>query len=130
MIVRAIDLPCYVNLALAPELKQKAEAPRAIGGGMSPGGCADGSLYARLHALGLQQLDCFPQLVAVKPWQPRLARYQQQILAALSPAEAAAWRAAAERGTANGTFFIAQPYHCAIGTKPAGTADADQPRMV
>jgi SAM-dependent methyltransferase len=116
--VRAIDLPCCVNLSLDPALKQKAEAPGAIGGGMSPGGCADASLYARLGGLGLKNLDCFPQLVAVRPSQPRLARYQQQILAALAPAEAEAWRAAAERGTADGTFFIAQPYHCAVGTKP------------
>ncbi|HEX3538536.1 MAG TPA: class I SAM-dependent methyltransferase, partial [Stellaceae bacterium] len=81
VIVRAIDLPCCVNLPLDAALRQKAEAPGAIGGGMSPGGCADASLYSRLHVLGLRQLDCFPQLVAVKPWQPRLARYQQQVLA-------------------------------------------------
>lgn len=134
VIVRAIDLPCCVNLPLDAALKRKAEAPGAIGGGMSFGGCADASLYPRLHALGLQQLDCFPQLVAVKPWQPRLARYQQQILAALRPAEAEAWRVAAKQGAADGTFFIAQPYHCAVGTKPAGTApaetaDVDQPGM-
>jgi SAM-dependent methyltransferase len=122
VIVRAIDLPCFVNLPLDPALKQKAEAPGTIGGGMSPGGCADASLYTRLHVLGLTGLDCFPELVAVRPWQPRLARYQQQILAALSPAEAEAWRAAAARGTAEGTFFITQPFHCAVGTKPPRAA--------
>jgi SAM-dependent methyltransferase len=129
VIVRAIDQPVWVNLPLGPALKQKAEAPGAIGGGMSAGGCADASLYSRLCKLGLVELDCFPQLVAVKPWQPRLARYQQQILSALSPAEAEAWRTAAAQGTADGTFFIAQPYHCAVGTKPAGPFDADRARM-
>ncbi len=85
---------------------------------MSPRGVADASLYRRFHSLGLTELRCFPQLVSVVPGQPRLERYQQQILAALSPAEAETWRrtvAAAER---NGTFFIAQAYHCAVGTKP------------
>lgn len=129
VIVRAIDLPAVVNLPLDPGLKRKTETPGAIGGGASPGGCADASLYTRLRALGLVRLDCFPQLVAVKPWQPRLARYQQQILAALTAAEAAAWRASAERAIADGTFFIAQPFHCAVGTKPGEGFDADPPRM-
>jgi len=130
VIVRAIDLPAVVNLPLAPELKRKTEAPGAIGGGASPGGCADASLYTRLRALGLVGLDCFPQLVAVKPWQPRLTRYQQQILAALTAAEAVAWRVAAERAAADGTFFIAQPFHCAVGIKPGGSVNGDQSRMV
>jgi hypothetical protein len=46
------------------------------------------TLYRRFHALGLSELRWFPQLVSVVPGQPRLKRYQQQILAALSPAEA------------------------------------------
>ena len=89
-----------------------------IGGGMSPQGCADASLYRRLRGLGLERLRCFPQLVAVRPGMPRLARYQQQVLAALDPAEAEAWRRAVGEGEADGTFFIAQPFHCAVATKP------------
>jgi hypothetical protein len=52
------------------------------------------------------------------PGQPRLERYQQQILAALSPAEAETWRRAVAAAERDGTFFIAQAYHCAVGTKP------------
>jgi hypothetical protein len=89
-----------------------------IGGGMSPGGCADASLYQRFHALGLKELHCFPQLVAVRPGSPRLARYQQQILAALSPTETEAWRRAVARAESEGTYFVAQPFHCTVGTKP------------
>jgi len=100
-------------------LKAKVEMPGMIGGGMSPGGCADASLYQRFHALGLKELSCFPQLVAVRPGSPRLARYQQQILAALSPAETEAWRRAAAQAERDGTYFVAQPFHCAVGTKPA-----------
>jgi hypothetical protein len=117
--VRAIDMPFWVNLPLEPALKAKVDAPGVIGGGMAPNGVADMSLYRRLAALGLTDLKCLPQLVAVVPGQPRLERYQQQILAALSPAEAAAFNAAVAEGRRDGTFFIAQAYHCAVGTKPA-----------
>jgi SAM-dependent methyltransferase len=118
IVVRAIDMPFWVNLPLEPALKAKVDAPGMIGGGMAPRGVADMSLYRRLHALGLEGLKCFPQLVSVVPGQPRLERYQQQILAALSPAEAATWHRAVAAAEADGTFFIAQAYHCAVGTKP------------
>ena len=52
------------------------------------------------------------------PGQPRLERYQQQILAALTPAETDAFRDAAAVAEREGTFFIAEAYHCAVGTKP------------
>jgi hypothetical protein len=71
VIVRAIDRGCWINLPLDTALKTKVETPGMIGGGMSPGGCADASLYQRFHALGLKELHCFPQLVAVRPGSPR-----------------------------------------------------------
>jgi hypothetical protein len=86
VVVRAIDMPFWVNLPLDPALKAKVDAPGIIGGGMSPRGVADASLYRRFHALGLTELRCFPQLVSVVPRQPRLERYQQQILAPHHPA--------------------------------------------
>ena len=119
VIVRAIDRGCWVNLPLDPALKAKVEMPGMIGGGMAPQGCADASLYTRFHALGLKELRGFPQLVAVRPGSPRVARYQQQILAALTPAETEAWHRAVAEGQRDGTFFFAQPFHCAVGTKPA-----------
>jgi hypothetical protein len=59
---------CWINLPLDTALKAKVEMPGMIGGGMSPGGCADASLYQRFHALGLkeQELHCSPPLVAVR----------------------------------------------------------------
>jgi hypothetical protein len=92
--------------------------PGMIGGGMSPQGCADASLYTRFHALGLTGMRGFPQLVAVRPGSLRLPRYQQQILAALNLAETEAWQTAVAQAESDGTFFIAQPFHCAVGTKP------------
>jgi SAM-dependent methyltransferase len=117
VIVRAVDRGCWVNLPLDPALKTKVEMPGMIGGGMAPQGCADASLYTRFSALGLKELRCFPQFVAVRPGSLRLPRYQQQILAALNPAETEAWRRAVAQAESDGTFFIAQPFHCAVGVK-------------
>jgi SAM-dependent methyltransferase len=119
IVVRSVDMPFWVNLPLAPALKAKVDAPGMIGGGVAPNGVADASLYRRLAALGLQSLKCFPQLVSVFPGSPRLERYQQQVLSALSAVEAEAWHRAIAEGMRAGTFFIAQPYHCAVGTKPS-----------
>jgi ubiquinone/menaquinone biosynthesis C-methylase UbiE len=116
--VRAIDMPFWTNLPLDPVLKAKVDAPGIIGGGAAPKGVADMSLYRRLAALGLTGLKCFPQLVSVVPGSERIERYQQQILAALTPAEAETWHQAVVAAEADGTFFIAQAYHCAVGTKP------------
>ncbi len=118
VVVRAVDRGCWVNLPLDPALKAKVEAPGTIGGGVGPDGCADASLYDRLPKLGLEGLVAFPQLVAVRPPSPRITRYQQQILAALTPAEAEAWRRAVAAVADGGTFFIAQPFHGAVATRP------------
>ena len=56
--------------------------------------------------------------MSVVPGSERIERYQQQILAALTPAEAQTWHQAVTAATADGTFFIAQAYHCAVATKP------------
>jgi SAM-dependent methyltransferase len=118
IVVRATDMPFWVNLPLDPALKAKVDAPNVIGGGVAPKGVADASLYRRLTALGLTGLKCFPQLVAVVPGSERIQRYEQQILAALTPAEAAMWHEAVAAAKRDGTFFIAQPYHSAVATKP------------
>ena len=118
IVVRAIDMPFWVNLPLDPALKAKVDAPGLIGGGAAPNGVADMSLYRRLAALGLTGLNCFPQMVSVVPGSERIERYQQQILAALTPAEGKAFREAIAAAERDGTFFIAQAYHCAVGTKP------------
>ncbi|HEY2539665.1 MAG TPA: methyltransferase domain-containing protein [Stellaceae bacterium] len=118
IVVRAIDMPFWINLPLDPALKAKVDAPGVIGGGMAPQGCADASLYRRLGALGLTGLKCFPQLVSVVPGSERIERYQHQILAALTPSEAKVFCQAVAQAESDGTFFIAQAYHCAVATKP------------
>jgi hypothetical protein len=118
VVVRAVDMPFWVNLPLDPALKAKVDAPNVIGGGVAPKGVADASLYRRLSTRGLLGLKCFPQLVPVVPGSERIERYEQQILAALTPAETATWHQAVATAERDGTFFIAQPYHCAVATKP------------
>jgi len=119
VVVRAVDMPFWVNLPLDSALKAKVDAPNVIGGGVANKGVADASLYRRLTALGLTGLKCFPQLVSVVPGSERIQRYQQQILAALTPTEAVAWHEAVAAAERDGTFFIAQPYHSAVATKPS-----------
>ena len=115
ILATAGDRPKIINLPLRTELKTKAEAPR--GAGPNPRGCADASLYRRFYQLGLTQVKMFPQL-ATSADRVRLQFLQGEILAVLTPEEAEEWRTAVTEGEAEGTFFITEPYHCAVGTKP------------
>jgi SAM-dependent methyltransferase len=117
VIVRAVDMPAWVNLPLNASVKSKVEAPGLIGAGAVAGGCADASLYQRFHAAGLTEPTFFPQLTAVTAADPRLAMFQQQILGKLNPDEASEWRRAVTQAETEGSFFIAQPHHCAVAIK-------------
>jgi SAM-dependent methyltransferase len=119
-IVRSLDLPSWANLPISAGLRAKVDRPGLTGSGVASDGCADASLYRRFHMAGLTGLTCFPQLVAINPGQiSRFAISQQQVLAALTAEEAVEWHSAAAQAEAAGTFFIAAPHHCAVGTKPA-----------
>ena len=86
--------------------------------GAAQNGCADASLYHRFVAAGLSEPRFSPQLAATVPKSEpvRLALLESQIVAALESAERTEWQEAAA-SKADGTFFIAQGYHCAVGTK-------------
>jgi hypothetical protein len=73
-----------------------------------------------LTALGLIGLKCFPQLVSVVPGSERIQRYQQQILAALTPAEAAVC----------GIRLSRQPSATAPSSSPSLTTAPSQPSPV
>jgi hypothetical protein len=47
----------------------------------------------------------------------RLQFEQERIVAMLEPEEVNEWREAIAQADAEGTLFIAQPFHCAVGTK-------------
>src|SRR5262245_20182173 len=118
VLIRALDASWWVNLPLRPALKSKVEAPGRLASGVAPGGCADASIYRRFHQAGLTQLSMFPYLVPVTKEDPRFALFRQQHLAALGPEEADEWRKAVTEAEADGTFFMAQPFHCVVGVKP------------
>jgi ubiquinone/menaquinone biosynthesis C-methylase UbiE len=118
VIVRALDASWWVNLPLRAALKTKVEVPGRLASSAAAGGCADASLYRRFHRAGLTQLTLFPYLVPVTKADPRFTLFQQQFLTALDPEEASEWRSAVAEAEADGTFFMAQPFHCAVGIKP------------
>jgi ubiquinone/menaquinone biosynthesis C-methylase UbiE len=111
------DMSRWVNLPLRPELKARVEAPGWADESGHPQGCDDASLYSRARRAGLTQIKMFPQLATFDD-RPRLQMLQASILPTLSQEQAAEWRAAVTQAEAQGTFFIATPFHCVVGTKP------------
>ena len=113
VVVRAVDMQSFVNVPVRAELKAKIAAlPNGVAGAK---GCADGSLYQRFRNAGLQNVQMLPQLATYAGARAHAA--DERIEAALSPAELAEWHTAVTQAEAEGTFFIALPFHCAVGTK-------------
>jgi SAM-dependent methyltransferase len=115
VVVRAIDIPLVVNVPLRPELKTKAQTSRGFVGAQ---GCADASLYQRFRQAGLTDVQMWPQFAALdQPDTPQAQFAHGAILGALTAEETQQWYAAMAQAMADGTYFIAQPFHCAVGTK-------------
>jgi len=113
----AHDINRWINLPLPAALKAKIESPPWVEDRGHPQGCDDASLYHRFASLGLTDLKMFPYVSAFSD-SARLRFLQGGRLPTLTAEEAAEWRTAVERAEADGTFFIATPFHCAVGTKP------------
>ena len=113
----AHDMPRWINLPLPEALKTKIESPPWVTDRGHPDGCDDSSLYRRFNQLGLSNIKMFPYMGSFDGG-PRLRMLQTGILPGLNPEEAEAWRSAVAQAQAEGTFFIALPFHCAVGTKP------------
>lgn len=116
-VTRATDLPRWVNLDLSPPLKAKVESAALFGGNVTAKGCADASLYQRMNRAGLKNLVMMPQWASHSGGE-RLDYLHDRIAARLEAAELEEWRAALARAQSEGIFFIAEPFHCAVGTKP------------
>ena len=115
-VTRSTDLPRWVNLPLGPQLKAKVESATLFGGNVTDKGCADASLYRRMNEAGLKDVAMLPQWASHKDGE-RLDYLHERIVALLNPDELTEWRAALERANAEGTFFISEPFHCAVGRK-------------
>ena len=57
-----------------------------MGGGVSEGGCADASIYARFHRAGLTQIRMLPQVSSFNRG-PNLQNWQTQVLFVLAKEE-------------------------------------------
>jgi ubiquinone/menaquinone biosynthesis C-methylase UbiE len=123
VLVRSVDMPVFVNLPLRQTVKAKVEAPPIWWGGVSAEGCADVSLYKHFHAAGLTEVKMMPQL-ATYAEQERLQRLYPQFVPLLDPGEVDEWWTAVSQAEAEGTAFIAQPFHSAVGKKPKEVSSA------
>lgn len=118
VVARAMDMPFLMNFRLRAELRAKVEAPGAIGN-VAERGCADASLYQRVHQAGLTRVKMLPQLTTFSRADTTVLQYLQDALfPKLSREEAQEWQGARAQAEAEGTFFMTWPHHCAVGTKP------------
>ncbi len=119
VVIRAIDLPRFLNVSLPPELDARVLAMSAPRVGVSRRGCADVSLYRRFVDAGLTELEMGPQLAVESG--DRLAsvlpEYADRIAHGLSAADAGQFRDAIARASQDRTLLYALPYHCAVGVK-------------
>jgi hypothetical protein len=92
---------------------QRNERPNGLG-------CKDASLYRRFHQAGLTEVRMFPQLAIFTPSTDgaRLQDMQYRFLSVLSSGEAEEVRNALARAQEDGSFFVAEWFHCAVGTIP------------
>jgi ubiquinone/menaquinone biosynthesis C-methylase UbiE len=119
VIARSVDIPFLMNLPLRTELKAKVEAPGMNFANIEDHGCGDASLYRRFFEAGLTQVKMLPQFAAFGPADSAVVQWMQNsLLSKLSQEEAQEWKMARAQAEADGTFFMAWPHHCAVGTKP------------
>jgi SAM-dependent methyltransferase len=118
IVIRATDMRPWVNVSLRPDLKAAVES--VSGAGAADLGCSDASLYRRFRDAGLRPLMMGPQLAPdrAEDSPQRLRFFTGRIGQALQPDEAREFRDAVHRATENGTMLWAEPYHCAVATKP------------
>lgn len=117
VMVRALDIPWVINVPLRPEVKTKAQIPRGFVGAE---GCADANLYRRFQQAGVTPVRMWPQFAAFEQAHTPQAQFAcGAILGALTAEETQEWHAGMAQAVADGTYFIAQPFHCAVGIKPA-----------
>jgi SAM-dependent methyltransferase len=119
LIVRALDMPQWWNLALPePILRKVTMPPRSV----APRGVADRSLYRKMRDVGLVDLVCFPTMVTLdRPGGPIWRNREDHVLSQLSPEELPIWQAERDKAEKDGLLFMAHALHCAVGRKPGAS---------
>jgi len=118
VIVRAKDIPYYVNLPLTDSLKAKVQHPSAQGGAAAEKGCADAGLYQRFQASILTGVKMYPYLAAFNE-EFVIDIFQGSVGHILDQSEKEELQRACAQARAEGTFVFSYPHHCAVGKKPA-----------
>jgi SAM-dependent methyltransferase len=117
VMTRAIDVDWWVNMPVSNDLKSRLnELGSSTGAGIGEGGCADASLYTRLPDAGLTPLMMGPQFAIYKDGE-RLDGVLDRFLTMLSQSDARVCRDALRQAKNDGTIFVAEPFHCAVGAK-------------
>ena len=118
VLARGDDRPNLINLPLRVELKSKIEGVRNQR--HNELGCNDASLYRRFHQAGLTKVKMFPQLAVFTPASdgPRLDDVQDRFVPILNAEELEEFRGALGQALGDGSFFVAEWFHCAVGTIP------------
>ena len=117
VMTRAIDVHWWVNLPVPDELRSKLNTlGPSTGAGVGDDGCADASLYLRLLRVGLIPLMMGPQFAIYKEGE-RLDGVLDRLLSLLSKSDAIVCRDAVRQAKTDGTVFVAEPFHCAVGVK-------------
>ena len=120
VLARGDDRPNLINVPLKAEIKSKIEGVRTVR--HNPLGCNDASLYRRFHQAGLSDIRIFPQLAIFTSSSdgPRLEDMQDRFGPILSGVELEEFREAYHQALADGSFFLAEWFHCAVGTISIG----------
>ena len=118
VLARGDDRPNLINVPLRPELKCKIEDVRNQR--HNEVGCNDASLYRRFHQAGLTKVKMFPQLAVFTPVTdgPRLNDMEDRFIHVLDAEELEEFRGALGQALEDGSFFVAEWFHCAVGTNP------------
>ncbi len=118
VLARGDDRPNLITVPLRAELKSKIEGVRNQR--RNELGCNDASLYRRFHQAGLTKVKMFPQLAVftLATDGPRLDDVQDRFLNVLDAEELEEFRGALAQALEDGSFFVAEWFHCAVGTNP------------
>ncbi len=118
VLARGDDRPNLINVPLRAELKSKIEGVRTQR--QNELGCNDASLYRRFHQAGLIKVRTFPQLAVFTPATDgaRLDDVQDRFLHVLDAEELEEYKGALDQALGDGSFFVAEWFHCAVGTNP------------
>jgi SAM-dependent methyltransferase len=118
VIVRSVDRPSWSNAGVPEPLRQRIESTAGTGG-VGERGCADESLYRRLHEAGLAEIRGGPAWAWTHPGDGWWSNIDHQIRGRLSAEDEVVWGNAIEESQATGLpVWVARPFHCATGMKP------------